>query len=116
MWNGMLPIGSVVQLGGGITVMVAGLCQMTVSDEETPGELYDYAGVPYPIGLTRSDEMVQFNHDAVEKVLAIGFMNDEMLDYMPHIQRVMDGLRDGSITPEELMASGQEETGEDDGQ
>ena len=105
MWNGMLPIGSVVLLRGGQTpIMIAGLCQMTLTKEGEGGELYDYVGVPYPIGFTRADEMVQFDHEAVERVLGIGFMNEEMLDYMPHIQRITDGLRDGTITREELFS------------
>ena len=77
MWNGMLPIGSVVVLKDGeIPIMVTGFCQVMLNDEGEPGELYDYVGVPYPAGFTRVDEMVQFDHDAVERVLAIGFNAD----------------------------------------
>ncbi len=116
MWNGMLPIGSVVLLKEGtIPLMVVGLCQTTLNEDQSPAEVYDYVGVPYPVGYTRHDEMLQFDHDAVERVLAVGFMNEEMLDYMPHIQRIMDGLRDGSITPEELMEAPSDEGGKSEG-
>ena len=105
MWNGMLPIGSVVVLKDGeIPIMVTGFCQVTLNNEGEPGELYDYVGVPYPAGFTRVDEMVQFDHDAVERVLAIGFINEDMLNYMPRIQEIVDGLRDGSVTLEQLLA------------
>lgn len=114
MWNGMLPIGSVVLLKAGeIPLMVVGLCQTTPGEDGSIGPVYDYVGVPYPIGYTQSDEMLQFDHDAVERVLAIGFMNEDMLEYMPHIQNIMDGLRDGSLTIEDVQASLAEEEDEE---
>lgn len=116
MWNGLLPIGSVVQLQDGeVPVMIVGLCQTSPSAGDDTEEIYDYVGVPYPIGYMSADEMLQFDHDAIERIFAVGFMNEDMLEYMPGIQEIMDGLRDGSITPQELRASLEEddEDGED---
>ena len=52
--------------------------------------------------------MIQFDHDAVDRVLAIGFINEDMLNYMPRIQEIVDGLKDGSVTLEQLLGESED--------
>lgn len=67
-----LPIGSVVHLEGrdGLLMIIA--CM--VGDDAT-GELWDYAAVPYPQGVTGPKRDIMFDKEAIDGLFAVGFQN-----------------------------------------
>ena len=104
MWSGMLPTGSVVLIEGlDIPVLIIGLCQVKL-DEGTPTRVFDYSGVSAVAGLTTPDEMIRFDRDARERVRHIGYITEKIEAYLEEAERVMQGLRDGSLTIEELLS------------
>ena len=100
----MLPTGSVVLIEGlDIPVLIIGLCQIRL-DEGTPTRVFDYSGVSAIVGLTTPDEMIRFDRDVIKQVLHIGYINEKIEAYLEETERVMSGLRDGSLTIEELLS------------
>ena len=70
-----LPIGTVVMLKGAKKrLMITGFCSMATND---PNKMFDYAGCIYPEGFLSSDQTALFNHDQIEKVYYLGFVDDE---------------------------------------
>jgi hypothetical protein len=103
----MLPTGSVVLIDGlDFPILIIGLCQVRL-EEETPTRVFDYAGVSAVTGLTTPDEMIRFDREAILRVLHIGCLSEEIEAYLEKADKAMQGLRDGSLTIEELM-SGEE--------
>ncbi|MGN0026793.1 MAG: DUF4176 domain-containing protein, partial [Clostridium sp.] len=55
MFNGLLPIGSVVLIGDSKKkVMIIGVCQKSANDFN---KIYDYTGVIFPEGFLAPDKM-----------------------------------------------------------
>ena len=70
-----LPIGTVVLLKEGKKkLMITGFA---VSSYETKGEIYDYMGCLYPEGVVSSDKNLLFNHDKIDKVCHMGYIDEE---------------------------------------
>lgn len=83
MKNEILPIGSVVLLKNGKKkVMVTGYYIMTNDDN---GKIYDYCGCLYPEGLIDSDKVLLFNHENINKIYYIGYINDELINFVDSI-------------------------------
>lgn len=77
MYENMLPIGSVVALGGGEKrLMVVGRIQKMQGDDT----IYDYVGCPYPEGVVSANAFAFFNRDDIERVYFIGFQDPEALE------------------------------------
>ena len=78
MYKNMLPIGSVVRTEGAVRkLMVIG--RIVTTEEEDA--VYDYVGVPYPEGVSGSDQMYFFNRDQIEELFFIGFQDSEALEF-----------------------------------
>ena len=68
----LLPVGSVVQLKEATKkLMIAGILM------NNNGVKYDYIGVFYPEGYIDANRMFVFNHEDIEKVDYLGYMNTE---------------------------------------
>ena len=68
----LLPAGSVVRLKDAEKkLMVTGILM------NNNGVKYDYIGVFYPEGYIDAERMFVFNHEDIEKVEFIGYMNTE---------------------------------------
>lgn len=103
MWNGMLPVGSVVKITDiEVPVLITGLCQVRL-EEEIPTRVFDYSGVSAVTGLTTPEEMLRFDREAIDQVLHIGYLNQDIEEYLTETEKVMQGLRDGSVTIQELL-------------
>ena len=70
MWEGLLPIGSVVMLKKMTKpVTIMGICQNT---EEDPGKFYDYSGIMYPEGYYDRNNILVRNREDITEVLFVG--------------------------------------------
>ena len=68
----LLTIGSVVKVKGSIVQrMITGYLRAA-----TDGRVFDYASVPYPVGMGDSASLLVFNADAVEEVLFEGYKDE----------------------------------------
>ncbi len=83
-----LPLGSVVQLNGGIQKLLVIARALNVNNE---GKQYffDYGGVPYPEGLT-GDQIAYFNHDQINKVIFEGFRDDDDVIVVRNIHNYLE--------------------------
>lgn len=76
----LLPIGSVVLLEDSTKkVMIMGLCQREVSEEET---LWDYAGILFPEGYIGANKIFLFNREQIEKVYFLGYQDEEQIRFL----------------------------------
>lgn len=70
-----LPVGSVVLLKNGKKrVMVTGFA---ATAPETNGKVYDYIGCLYPEGVISSDKNLLFDHEQIDKIYYMGYIDDE---------------------------------------
>lgn len=71
-----LPIGSVVLLKGAKKrLMITGFyVKAKTGDDDT---IYDYSGCLYPEGVISSDENCVFNHDQIDKIYFLGYVDEE---------------------------------------
>ena len=75
----LLPIGSVVRLKDGKKkVMITGFC---VSTSEEDNKMYDYCGCMYPEGVISSDKNLVFNHNQIEELFFLGYVNVEEQEF-----------------------------------
>ena len=81
-----LPIGSVVLLKNGRKkIMIYGRKQMHV---ET-GEEWDYLACLYPEGNINEEFMYLFNHDQIEKIISMGFVDEEEKQFKEKLNNVL---------------------------
>lgn len=85
----LLPIGSVVTLEGiKNRLMITGHLQKQANSEI----IWDYAAVPYPVGLIDPTHMILFNHDKIVLISYIGLQDEEGLSYMEELFFITNGL------------------------
>lgn len=96
-----LPIGTVVMLKGGKKrVMVTGFC---VSPDEDKNKVYDYSGCLYPEGIIKSNQILLFNHDQIEKIYYMGYVDEEEKTFKKNLGEVLkkidfsDNKKDTSV-------------------
>lgn len=67
-----MPIGSVVTLkGSSVLKMIIGF------NYEVSEQVYDYLACTYPFGIDNHNLPITFNHDQIERVYHIGFINNQ---------------------------------------
>ena len=72
-----LPIGTVVLLKDATKkVMITSYLIFAKGDQEEK-KMYDYGGCPYPEGIIESNFAVGFNHDKIEKVIHLGYVDED---------------------------------------
>lgn len=88
-----LPIGSVVLLKGGTKkAMVTGFC--SVAEEDT-GKMYDYTGCVYPEGFLDFDQICLFDHNQIEKVYHVGYVDDEEKAFKKELVEIANKFETG---------------------
>ena len=97
-WMGVIPLGSVVLLKGAYKRLQ--IIGQTQANRDTK-ELFDYVAVPFPEGYVDADHVVMFQHEDVDKIYAIGHLDDGAYSFMAHAEQRMKDLREGRITIEE---------------
>ena len=94
MFEGILPIGSVVLLKDSTKkVMIMGFCQKEESDEEN---IWDYAGCLYPEGYLGSNQVYLFNGEQIERVYSVGYQDEEQFEFKIKVDAVLQSLREES--------------------
>lgn len=89
--NGLLPIGTVALLKDSTRrVMIVGVCQKSVST----GTFYDYAGVVFPEGFLSPDKLFLFNNSQIKQIFAIGYQDQEQLEFLVKADQVRKKLRE----------------------
>ena len=92
MLDKYLPVGSIVLLSGGTKrLMITGYCMQT---EERPGVIYDYSGCLYPEGVIRSDVTSVFNHDQIEKIDFVGFIDEEGKAFTDELSHKLEDVKE----------------------
>lgn len=70
-----LPIGTVVLLKSAKKrLMITGFCAIS---EEKKDKMFDYSGVLYPEGVVSSEQTILFDHDQIDKIFSIGYIDEE---------------------------------------
>jgi len=83
----LLPIGSVILLkGADKRLMIYGIKQFNEDD----GNEYDYIGCLYPEGNIGVEYNYLFNHEDVERVDFIGFMDSEFQMFRDSLQKELE--------------------------
>lgn len=78
-----LPIGSVVLLKGGEKkLMITGFLAINLEEDS---KVYDYCGCSYPEGALSADSTFLFNHEDIEEIFYVGFINEEEVDFKADI-------------------------------
>ena len=94
MVSGILPIGTVVLLKESTKrVMIIGVLQKALAEEEGKQVLYDYSGVYYPEGYMGPDKTFLFNSSQIDKVYAVGYQDEEQFAFKEKIDKIHEELR-----------------------
>ena len=81
-----LPIGSVVLLKGAKKrLMITGFCAQPDNDMN---KIYDYSGCLYPQGIISTDAMAVFNHEDIETVYNVGYIDNEEIEFKKGLDKV----------------------------
>ena len=90
-----LPIGSVVLLKEARKrVMITGFIAQS---KQTGKQIFDYIGCLYPEGVVSSEQNLLFNHEQIDKVYYIGYIDDEWRKLMPQLEEVNKKMINGEI-------------------
>lgn len=87
-----LPIGTVCLLKNAKKrVMVTGFA---AKGKETGDKMFDYIGCLYPEGVISSDKNLLFNHDQIDKIFYMGYVDDEQKELMNKLKSYLDKTAD----------------------
>lgn len=91
MFQGLLPIGSVVLLKDSTKrVMIIGVCQKGGND---PQKVWDYAGVVFPEGYLSSDKVFLFDTDQIAQIYQIGYLDVESINFKLKADEIIKKLK-----------------------
>ena len=91
MSRDLLPVGTVVRLKDKErAVMVSGYCP---TGPARPGYVYDYSGFPYPEGYGDALQILQFDGDDIEKLLALGYQDAETSRYLKALNEKIEEIK-----------------------
>lgn len=85
----LLPVGSIVLLKDATRkVVIIGFGVV----ENGSDEIWDYLGAAYPIGVISSDNSLLFNRNQIEKVIFVGYSDDEDKEIRKEIYDNLEGM------------------------
>lgn len=91
MFEGLLPIGTVVLLNGSTKrVMIVGVVQKGGSN---PDNIWDYTGVIFPEGYIDSEKMVLFNNEQIAQIFSLGYQDTEQMEFKKKADELINSLR-----------------------
>lgn len=83
----LLPIGTVCTLRNQKKIMITGFI---VCNPESPNEIYDYSGCLYPEGTIDSEVNFMFNHDRIEKIDHLGYVNEDETKFKQQLDELLN--------------------------
>ena len=106
----LLPIGTIVRLANSDgLVMIAGFLPEGASH---PGEIWDYSGFLFPIGIQDAEEVFLFDNNQIEEIYALGYQDAEAFEFLAGIADLKTRLEEEAQGGNQGEAPDQE--GEDD--
>lgn len=91
MFQGLLPIGSVVLLKESTKrVMIIGVCQKGANN---PEKIWDYAGVVFPQGYFSADKVFLFDTHQIDQIFQIGYLDAEALTFKQKADALIKDLK-----------------------
>ena len=85
-----LPIGTVVLLKDAKKrVMITGFA---AKGKETGDKMFDYMGCLYPEGVISSEQNLLFNHEQIDKIFYIGYIDEEWKNIEVKLKEVVSNL------------------------
>lgn len=95
----LLPIGSVVVLDGiNNRFMIVGHLMKQAETDIT----WDYAAVPFPVGLIDPKQLLLFNYDKIKLISYIGLQDEEGLSYMEELFYIANNLKKEKLDEENI--------------
>lgn len=86
-----LPLGTILMLKSGKhRVMVVGYCAKLQNGKDAP--FYDYIGCLFPEGIFTTEESLVFNHENIEKIYHLGYVDDEVKKLDFKLKEVMKNM------------------------
>ena len=90
--NDLLPVGSIVLLKKGThRLMIMGFSPLR---KEGKLQLYDYWACFYPEGLLNLDQTLVFNKKDIDKVISVGYSDDEEKVFRAKLINIINDLKD----------------------
>lgn len=99
----MLPIGSVVCMKGTDTLLMIMGCNQVNSVTK---RLYDYSAVLFPMGFIDSRHVYMFDHEDIDRVYAVGYLDEESRAFQAIALEDNKRLRTGKMTIESFLGAG----------
>ena len=98
--EGLLPIGSIVRIDRAPEQQL----QIVGQGQANPatGKVTDYSAVLFPQGYYDGDHMILIDNEDIAQIDAYGYMDDESIEYTHHIENILEMLRDGRMTLDDL--------------
>lgn len=91
-----LPIGTVCLLKNAKKrMMVTGFA---AKGKETGDKMFDYIGCLYPEGVISSDKNLLFNHDQIDKIFYMGYVDNEQKELMNKLKSYINLNNDASVS------------------
>lgn len=88
-----LPIGTVLMLKNGEKrVMITGFCCMGDNEKK----VYDYSGCLYPEGYISANKFLLFNHDQIDKIYHLGYVDEEEKNFKKKLNELLDKMTNQS--------------------
>ena len=98
-----LPIGTVVLLKGAIRrLMITGFC---INTKDNPDEIYDYLGCLYPQGVLTSEQNLVFNHEQIEKIYFMGYIDEEEKEFKDLLKKQIANMNTEVLNIEKAETS-----------
>lgn len=83
----VLPIGSVVLLkNADKRLMIIGYQRKRTADSN---KIFDYCGCIYPEGFISANETAIFDHDQIDRVIAIGLQNAQQIEFAEKLKKLI---------------------------
>lgn len=86
-----LPIGTIVKLKNvDKLTIIAGYFPR---GEAQNGHVWDYSAFPYPEGMIDNDKIVQFDNEAIEKIIVMGYQDEIQMQFMRAVMSKADEIQ-----------------------
>lgn len=89
-FHGLLPVGSVVQIGDiEKRLMIIGRLQRTAGAES----LHDYCSVPFPEGYEDDEHLIFHEHSDISSIWRVGYINEAEMELEERLEAFLQEKR-----------------------